>query len=598
MNREKADDIRELIAYHKQARKASGEDRAVEKTRAYLRGDFLGKNWRGSAPGRADDESGFFTSKNLIYAVTDAAVTGLVGDNPKIAVQGENMDSVALETVVNGRLERVFDVNEIRETCVAALTDGVTVGRGVFKTGWGDINWLRSGNLRRPLPMPQITAPDPIALFFDDAVRLRKDISYYLECTPIRKREVTRRIKANAYNDKTVGDANPTRFPGWLKSSSRTTREFVAHNEYLGWIEVWEFYDLYEQKVYHYLAETKQIILEADLKHPVPYSIFALNHNGVDCTGLSEASLILNTQEIINDLLTLLNEISYGQIPRVGYDASRLDPDDLKEALRSPVGTFVPLPLSDDNGKVERLANLFFPFPYAEHPEGVREMLTILEDVAAFVSALADAARGQITNARTATEVAVLQAQMNNRLSGRRSRLFDALKDVADKCVRLDQLYLDGETWVRTAGRADLSRFDMGSVRAADLEFKYIPWNPIQQNPGVVFDAMANLYLALSQSDRIDKDEFDAWLARGLGAPEAVIRPMTEVRSSRANVAAMMTAQEGTPGPPGSPGSEVPPGSLPTGSPSETVPTDQPVTATRATPADAAAVSVNPTSPM
>jgi len=169
MSRTKADDIRELIEYHKSARQTSGEDDAVTKTRAYLRGDFLGRDWRRNQG--ADTDNKFFTSKNLIYAITDAAVTGLVGDNPKVSVQGENPESVELEPVVNGRLDKVFDANEIRESCVAALTDGVTVGRGVFKVGWGTDNWLRSGNMMTPMPMPTITTPDPVALFFDDSVR-------------------------------------------------------------------------------------------------------------------------------------------------------------------------------------------------------------------------------------------------------------------------------------------------------------------------------------------------------------------------------------------------------------------------------------------
>ena len=595
MSRTKADDIRELIEYHKSARQTSGEDDAVTKTRAYLRGDFLGRDWRRNQG--ADTDNKFFTSKNLIYAITDAAVTGLVGDNPKVSVQGENPESVELEPVVNGRLDKVFDANEIRESCVAALTDGVTVGRGVFKVGWGTDNWLRSGNMMTPMPMPSITTPDPVALFFDDSVRLRKDISYYLECTPIRKREVDRRIKTKSYQEGNVSGANPTRYPSWLAAASRTTRDFVANNSYLGWVEIWEFYDLYERKVYHYLGDDKKLLLETELTHPVPYSIFSLNHNGVDCTGLSEATLVLNTQEVINDLLTLLNEITYGQIPRVGYDASRIDPDDLKEALRSPAGTLVPLPLSDDNGRTERLANLFFPFPYAEHPEGVREMLSILEDIASFVSALADAARGQITNARTATEVAVMQAQMSNRLSGRRSRLFDALKDVAYKCIRLDQLYLKGSTWVRTAGRADISKFDPRAIRDTDLEFKFIPWNPVQQNPSVIMDAMANLYLALAQSEKINKDGLDAWLARGLGAPESIIRPDAEMQATRL----LMAQQAGPAGPAGPAGTVDPavqPMPMPTGAAQPIVPQDVPETATRATPVAAANTSVTPTSPV
>jgi len=570
-----ADDIKDLIETHLAQRVTTGEKAAVERARAYLRGDFLGKMWREE---RSENAAKFFTAKNLIYAITDSAVTGLIGDNPKIAVQGENPDSCALEGIVNGRLNKVFDANEVRESCVLSLTDAVTVGRAVFKTKWSRVNWLRRANMQPDLAMPSISAPDPIAVFFDSAVRLRRDVTYYLECTPIRKRELERRAKGS-YNKKAVSRMTDGQYPQWLKDSKRSPG-YTPDSRYMSWYTVWEFYDLYDQKVYHYAPDAHEVLLEADLDFPVPYSIYNLNHNGVDLLGLSEAQLILGIQETINDLLTLLNEITYGQLPRVGYDASQIDPDALKEWQRSPVGSFVPLPVGQPE-RVGRLQDLFYRFPYAEQPEGVIKMLEMLEDIAAFVSALADAARGQITNARTATEVAVMQAQMSNRLSGRRARLFDALKDVATKCIQLDRLYLPGAEWVRSAGRADLSRFDPTMLRTSQLEFALIPWNPIQQTPGVVVDSLINLYEYLAGSEAVDKDEYDRWLARGLGAPENVLRTQTELNDAREEMARQAGAIPAEGQMPNGPG-PVPPA---TGMDALLGPPAVPETATRATPA-------------
>ena len=57
--------------------------------------------------------------------------------------------------------------------------------------------------------------------------------------------------------------------------------------------------------------------------------------------------------------------------------------------------------------------------PQPQNPQGVQEFVARQEDDAAFISALAEAARGQVVGARTATEMAIIDAQMRTRLATR-----------------------------------------------------------------------------------------------------------------------------------------------------------------------------------
>jgi hypothetical protein len=212
-------------------------------------------------------------------------------------------------------------------------------------------------------------------------------------------------------------------------------------------VTVYEYYNVEEGTVQHYVKQADTVIFEDKIDY-VPYSMFSLNQSGIDCTGLSEVQLVLNQQETVNDLLSHLKEIAYLQIPRILYDAGRITEEDLNKAVAATTGSFVGI--RPENSEALRTLNtLFFPMPTPDTPASVVSFVDRQENDAAFISALAEAARGQVAGARTATEMAIIDAQMRTRLATREGHLNDAIEDVGRKAFYLMRKYMTGEKMVR-----------------------------------------------------------------------------------------------------------------------------------------------------
>lgn len=505
------------------------ERTAFEKARRLYRGEA----WTAPDNKLDDNARKFFCSKNIIYAIADTGISQLLGPNPQVAATATNPQSEQLVGGVNALMAYIFRANSMRAVAGLTLVDATLCKRGIFKTGWSS-----------SLDAPSIDAVDPAMLFFDTRARLPAKIRYWLEATLVPWTEFKARVEKGRYHlaggIESLGRMKPGDVPQWMKDSQDTQTEVGAG--VFQWVLVWEYYDRIEGRVAHYLDETDEVVFQDTFEY-IPYSMYSLNHSGVDCRGLSEVQLILNQQETINDLLTHWKRIVYMMIPKILYDAGRISSDQLDEAMMAATGSFVPI-VAQESETLRTFANLFFPMPLPELPPAVTQFVEREEQDAAFISALAEAARGQVVGAKTATEMAIIDASLRTRLATREGHLGDAIADVAKKCLWLCQRYMKTPKQVRLGGNA-WATMNLAELREVDMDFALTSYNPLKQNPAVMAETMLGVLDFLVQNENVDIRVLTEQLVEGLGLPRSTIKPMEVVQKEKAETAAAMQEAAG-----------------------------------------------------
>ena len=468
--------LRTLVDQHRRHYEKT-EREGVETARRL----YLGDSWgRGVVGGQTtDSDRRMFASKAIIYAIADTAMSSLVGPTPRVAPMPTNPKANAAVSAVGGLMDWVFRANRMRRRISTSLIDAILAKRGCFKTSFDDAKG-----------QPVIRAIDPTTLFFDLTVRDPDDISYWLEATVIPWKRFVDLRDRGVYSSDKIGDVKPDRYPRWLLDSNWTQQQ-TGVLDAQRYVVIWEYYDVERGRAVHY-AERNDVTLFEDSISYMPYSMYSLNPSGVDCSGISEVQLLLNSQRTVDDLLTLWKRIAYLQVPKTFFDAGRIAEDSINDMVRANVGAYIPLHPRASMSPDARFSNLFFAAPVPEVPIGVKEMIAKTEDDMAFTSGLVEAARGRITGARTATEMAIVDAWTQTRLSARTSNMNEAIEDAARKAFYLCKRSLPAEKLVRVSG-GRFAPISVATLADVDMDFEMVAYNALRRNPAVVLDTLVQM---------------------------------------------------------------------------------------------------------
>lgn len=342
-----------------------------------------------------------------------------------------------------------------------------------------------------------------------------------------------------------MGDVEPDRFPKWLMDKNQQSDTQQVRDAFK-WVTIYEYYDRERGIIQHYVKQADAIVFEDKIDY-IPYSMFSLNQSGIDCLGLSEVQLVLKQQETINDLLTHMKQITYLQIPRILYDSGRISEEDLNKAVEASAGSFVGINPSNSEA-LRTLATLFYEMPMPQNPAGVQEFIARQEDDAAFISALAEAARGQVVGARTATEMAIIDAQMRTRLATREGHLNDAIEDVARKAFYLSKKYMREPRLVRIAGDRRWAELAHKDLRDIQMDFEMVSYNPIRKNPSVMIESLLQLIPFLAENENVDIRQLTEEVVSGMGLSRRIMVPQAELEAMQqdavAQEQAMVEAQQ------------------------------------------------------
>lgn len=469
-------DTKKRIALCKQYYE-SRERIPMEKALRYYRGEYIPENVDLSS-----SDARLFTAHNLVFATAETGVVNLIGSNPTVGFQPRNRLGFERAKMATAYVDWCFRTNRIRRQSALALIDAVLCRRGIFKTVF-DFEF----------DQPKVGVVLPSRFFFDRSVRDPRDMRWFLESTTISKDEYERRVEAGWFPR--IDMQRPSS-PLWFADAARRGNRQLLELD--AGYEIWEHYDLNRGVLQYYLEHPSVLLYEERLDYGHPYDMFVPLPNAVDGGGLSEIELITGHQEKINDMLTLTMATAYRSIPRILYDAGLITEEDLNVLVSSSPASFVGIRAKNRSAGL-RLSSLFFPAPQPENPKLAMETVQLLMELAGHTSALAEASRGRIANARTATEVATIESQQLTRFSFRQLNFYEALEGVAAKCMYLGSKYMSGPRYLRLAGAeayAEVYRHELADIEG---DFEINAYNAIRSNPAVMLEAMQGMVQMLAE---------------------------------------------------------------------------------------------------
>lgn len=520
-------DVRPLITSH-QTVFQDEEQAAWDECRAWYQGRF----WTEQT---GESESKLLTtSLNLVYAITETALSTLLPKNPKVTAKpwaGTTEDQAREgEAFVNTAFHR----GDYRQEQSLSVQDAVLFGRSVYKTTLGGDGW------------PLTRALDPRTVFFDRTARRPSDIRYWIEATLLSEEEFLDRRERDDYKLAEGVSINGDVYPAWLmdKSPRGSSTQVQVLKNWQPWIEVWEFYDIDRKLVSHWHMSSDRPLHVMPLTH-IPYTLLTLNSNAQDNRGLSEILLVKPAIEDINRSLTYLLNILRLQIPKIAYDSGSLSGEDISALAEAALSEWTGVAA---NGR--DLRELIREIPYPQVPVMLIQWIDLLQRNVSIVSALAEAQRGQVTGARTATELALVEAQIRTRLAARQARIDAATTEIAGKILYLGSKYLKGKHIVERTGEPirdesrrwiEVSQPSLSEIRA---RFEVVPYSPIEENRAVLEDRAMRLLPILAGRPGFDEREVDRWITEQFILPPQ-LRKSDEQRAAEATMIGGLSASGG-----------------------------------------------------
>lgn len=498
-----------LIRQHLQAL-LTYERKQWDEARAWLQGRFWQQN-TGESEWKLVK-----TSSNITFALVETAIASMVPRHPQITCQPRlpmEPDAVlSRERYVNMAL----DASRFRRELQMSVQDCVLCGRSVYKTTWSE-----------KLNRPQVRAIDPRSIIFDLTARRVEDIRYWCEVTVLSKQEFDDRVTRGFYvippgKSAPEGDAYPT----WLQDSDQVGGDAAAASnstaggyrklqDWQPWITIYEWYDVDSKRVQHWHANFDQPLYDAPCDY-IPYTLYFLNSNGQDCRGLSEILLVKPNIDATNRLLSYMMMLVRLQIPRILYDAGAITEEEVSAIQSAEPGAWVPLILKN----AALIASIFTASPVPTIPPEVNALLAKEESIIAYVSAMAEAARGQVTGARTATELALIEGQLRTRLQARQANVDDATADVARKMLWLAGQKLKEPVWVRIGQQPDgtptFAQLLPHQLADIDIEFDVVPYTPLDNNRAVVEERFLAQLPIIAARPNVDQALLNEDIARVL----------------------------------------------------------------------------------
>jgi hypothetical protein len=520
--------LRALVRRHKERYRQEEKDLFELNTRFY-NGAFYENSQQRFSLMRHGSTGTPLAAVNLIFALTESVCSSMLGRDISVVAKGADEKSEQFEFIVTRMLANEFARNKFRMTAQVSLTDAVLNRRGCFKVIPDKAN-----------QGARILEVHPRYLGYSPDARVLDDSSYFIQCVPLPWRQFKANIDSGAYLSPKKG-AKPEGLPQWA-----ATDEEQRHRDIFGYATMWEIYDTWEGKVYHYHECSEQVLYEGQPSNH-PFGMFSLNTNQRNLDGLSEVELILEQQVALNDFRSTVNQLAYTLIPRMMYDAGMIDEDQLTRVLHGSVGGFVPVKRKGNAvQKQADLSQIFREVPRPQiHGDMINAMNTAMSD-AQFVSSLMPQNRGQAVNIRTAKEASLIEAQERNRISGRMANMeINGIVPVAERVLYYIKKYRQGPHTVKM-GKQDWQQLSGNDLLSFKGSYQLTAQSPVKTNPAIIAENLGQLQNMLVQNPDINMREVIALIFEGMGIPkERVLLSPEETAKIQEQMAAQQAAQQG-----------------------------------------------------
>lgn len=474
-----------ILAQHR-AEYSKEEEARIERACKLYRGD----PWSPEDRARRDDKSGGtlrLVTYNLAFAIIESSISSVVPSNLQFTVYtGDQPDTS--DTGLEKLLAKCDRIENWGYEATLSMLDALLTGRSILKTVPGE---------RTP---GTVRAVDPRKVFFDLAARRPQDIGYFIELTPMPRREFEDKLRRRGNKPALYKLPEGTDIKGLASGYPSFLSEAAHRTAGQEWIAVFEVVDTKRKQVSHWVDGIQEPLAVWEGKdYYNPYTLYNLHINGLDCRGMSEVILVEDIICTINRLLTYWAELVRKLVPVTIYDNTATTEDEVKKVGQATPSAIVGLAL---NGRPVNavIGNLALP----SIPPEIDQLITKLESIVSFVTGLSDSARGQITGARTATDLAVAEAANKTRIGHRSTRYMRAWEDSALKVLVLAK---------------SLDR------RVPDVDdVVMVAYSPIEKNREVLRDRFKEAWATMvSKPDAFNQEEIDKLFVEVYNLPRRVL---------------------------------------------------------------------------
>jgi hypothetical protein len=403
----------------------NGENKVFDKILKWYRGTAWSKEQIAYASSRGMALANF----NLVFAIAETAISSIMPNNLKFSVTEIDDVDQYVAPKVEEDLNKLSRRGDWREEAIMALTHAILYGRFFFKVTLGSDG------------KPCLRATDPRKVMVDLTAERPKDIRYFVHTVP---------TTVEAFVGMVNRPDSPFKIPdsaqvGTPEQLERKLRELASG--YPAWMDeeaarqagdnfliLHEVYDVECQEVSYWIdGWSDPVLYLRGEEFYNPFVIGNLNYNGANTLGLSEIHLVMDNIEIINRFLSYLVEVARLQIPVTLYDKGAMDEKEINAVAQASPGDLIGITPGQGKTVHDMLGNPEVP----KMPADIQIIMSKLESVISYVTALSDSARGQVTGARTATELALIEGQQRTRLASRIQRFHKALTDAAAHAILL-----------------------------------------------------------------------------------------------------------------------------------------------------------------
>lgn len=420
-----------------------------------------------------DNDETLVVEHNWLYAFADTMVANICPTNPQVTVNNrrENTKEAARfqQELINDALIR----DKAHEKLWKGATRTAMYGRCFFKAVW---------HKAKNRPVFRVISPEFV--FYDFTAEEWDDARYIIEAVPMTEADLKARVgkkgrKGVTYRANALEGAKFGGYPNWLKPESDKDSTHGIAAQHFSWTVVYEYYDLVERKVAHYLENDPVPLAEFDLPYwyvQNNYAMLTFNDNLEDNGGLSDAALVMSSIDALNELSTLELWHNQASIPKMVVNENYLDnPDDFYSSLEKANTAGMAISLKT-TGRV-RIDEIMSTTPMPSLPVNWASSKDDLQRVIEFTLGLASYQRGAVGEADVATELALSDTAIRTRNARRQKAIYGVIEWMARCIVGLYQQYLQPEDEVALRLGMDEG---VKLVTREDLGF---PDNPSEDEP-------------------------------------------------------------------------------------------------------------------
>lgn len=358
------------------------------------------------------------TSFNMVFAIAESASSMLVPTNVRYSVNAVDGKTQWVPDDLEAKLEDLSEIGDWRNEAVISVVDAVLTGRSIIKV-------IPDMDPDAATPV-SLRAIRPQQILFDLTARRPSDVAWFAETQLVDWPTFEKRVRSRIYN---VRDNSGSLFD-WFTARAGAWPEALGGvastaSEAGSWLRLYEVWDKNTRCMSVWCdgnTEPLTYTVFSPKKWAFPYVIYNLNYNGENCLGLSEVQLCLDNIEAMNRTLSWMMATVRRQVPVTAYNSNQLGEGDISRLASALPGDYVavrPAGLSS-------LEGLFLASPIPQVSGDMAAMFDKLQQIISYTSALADASRGQVTGARTATELALIESQQRTRNGSREARFRQA----------------------------------------------------------------------------------------------------------------------------------------------------------------------------